>query len=184
MREMYGKEYFDIRDVTIDKSEWSDILLFIKGKFILEVGCGTGKLLEFLMKKGYVVMGCDISKYAANIAKKKGLRVDICNAENLPYPDKCFDTVISQHLLEHVPNDVKALKEMVRVALYRVICLVPGHQTNDKTHVRDHYTLQMILYLIERVKREIKNLTFVVLPDSHSLKYPNDWDWIIIVDKI
>jgi SAM-dependent methyltransferase len=37
------------------------------------------------------------------------------DATALPFPDDCFDKVITSEVLEHIPNDVAALSELVRV---------------------------------------------------------------------
>jgi SAM-dependent methyltransferase len=37
------------------------------------------------------------------------------NVLNIPYDDKYFDLVICNHLLEHIPNDTDAMKELFRV---------------------------------------------------------------------
>jgi ubiquinone/menaquinone biosynthesis C-methylase UbiE len=34
---------------------------------------------------------------------------------NIPIDDDTYDTVICNHVLEHIPNDIKALKELFRV---------------------------------------------------------------------
>jgi SAM-dependent methyltransferase len=38
-----------------------------------------------------------------------------CDVQNLPFEDNSYSTVICNHVLEHVPNDNKALKEILRV---------------------------------------------------------------------
>lgn len=40
------------------------------------------------------------------------VKADICN---LPFADNCFDVILCNHVLEHIPNDTKALKELYRV---------------------------------------------------------------------
>lgn len=44
------------------------------------------------------------------------VKADICN---LPFKDNEFDFIICNHVLEHIPNDTKAMQEIYRV-------LVPG----------------------------------------------------------
>lgn len=184
MSSVYDENYFLHRDRNIDKSEWRDIEKYIIGRTVLEVGCGTGQLVEYLTSRGFVAEGCDISEYAVSKARERGLNVINCNAEKLPYSSNSFDTVVSQHLLEHCPSDVDALLEMIRVARFRVINVLPGHWSDDPTHIRNHYTLEMILKLINNIKKRIEGLTFIILPDSHSLSHPHDWDWLLIVDLI
>ena len=40
------------------------------------------------------------------------VKADICN---LPFEDNCYDFILCNHVLEHIPNDTKAMKELYRV---------------------------------------------------------------------
>lgn len=40
------------------------------------------------------------------------VKADICN---LPFPDNAFDVILCNHVLEHIPNDTKAMHELYRV---------------------------------------------------------------------
>lgn len=40
------------------------------------------------------------------------VKADICN---LPFEDNSFDIILCNHVLEHIPNDIKAIKELYRV---------------------------------------------------------------------
>ncbi|MDF0708135.1 class I SAM-dependent methyltransferase [Flagellimonas okinawensis] len=40
------------------------------------------------------------------------VKADICN---LPFPDDSFDVILCNHVLEHIPDDTKAMKELFRV---------------------------------------------------------------------
>ena len=40
------------------------------------------------------------------------VKVDICD---LPFEDESFDVILCNHVLEHIPNDEKALKELYRI---------------------------------------------------------------------
>ena len=40
------------------------------------------------------------------------VKADICN---LPFEDNTFDVILCNHVLEHIPNDTKAMKELYRV---------------------------------------------------------------------
>ena len=57
----------------------------------------------------------------------------------MPYPDNHFDTILSHEVLEHVQDDRKSIKEMVRVLKPggRVIIFVPNRWYPFETH--GHY---------------------------------------------
>ncbi|QLG44332.1 class I SAM-dependent methyltransferase [Costertonia aggregata] len=40
------------------------------------------------------------------------VKADICN---LPFPDNSFDVILCNHVLEHIPNDQEAMREMYRI---------------------------------------------------------------------
>lgn len=40
------------------------------------------------------------------------VKADICH---LPFPDNTFDVILCNHVLEHIPNDTKAMQELFRV---------------------------------------------------------------------
>ncbi len=89
-----------------------------KGK-ILDIGCGNGRDSIFLAKKGYSVIGIDITPKAIILAKKnknkvKNLKFIVADAEKLPFKDESFDGVYSIGVF-HCTNLNKSLKEAVRV---------------------------------------------------------------------
>lgn len=91
-----------------------------QGDKILDIGCGKGFQLYELTQllPGVEVYGIDISAYAiANAKEEVKDRLQIANANHLPFPDKHFDLVFSLNTLHNLHNyDLdKALREMERV---------------------------------------------------------------------
>jgi ubiquinone/menaquinone biosynthesis C-methylase UbiE len=86
---------------------------------VLEVGCGQGHLTRALADQGVDIIGIDANPNASEIAGH-GL-VKYMKAEALEFEDGSFDTVISVHALEHIPDLDGALSEIARV-------LKPGGQ--------------------------------------------------------
>jgi len=117
----YSKKYFLERD-HLDVLIAEPIRLLMKDKQlkkVLDVGCGTGKLVEFLTKSGFETFGCDPSNRAINIARtinKKGC-IKKSSASKLPYKDKTFDLVTSISVIEHLAQKETRmfLKETKRV---------------------------------------------------------------------
>lgn len=90
------------------------------GDKILDIGCGKGFQLYELTQllPGVEVYGIDISAYAIENAKEEVKdRLQVGNANHLPFPDKHFDLVFSINTLHNLHNyDLdKALREMERV---------------------------------------------------------------------
>lgn len=89
----------------------------------LDVACGTGYLAIGLAAGGMAdeVDACDLSmemlrRTRANAAiAGAGVRLALCDAERLPYPDGTFDLVVARGALHHVPDPLAGMREMRRV---------------------------------------------------------------------
>ena len=88
---------------------------------VLEVGCGRGFYVKTLKEvwPGLQVTGVDLNpKYLEQAKEFKGdLRVElrVADATDLPFADDTFDRIIASEVLEHIPNDEKAISEIFRV---------------------------------------------------------------------
>lgn len=102
------------------------------GGVIADLGCSTGYLLEDLRAAypGARLVGVDL--VAPGLSKAHGLlpdawllRADVCA---LPIEDAALDAVVSANLLEHVPDDERALRELRRVLRpgSRAVIVVPA----------------------------------------------------------
>jgi ubiquinone/menaquinone biosynthesis C-methylase UbiE len=93
-----------------------------KTSAILDVGCGPGILAAALAPHAREVMAFDLTPEMLAKARKRcggagllNVRVALGRAEELPFPDGCFDAVVSRVTLHHVPDPQRALGEMARV---------------------------------------------------------------------
>lgn len=66
---------------------------------------------------------------------------DIVNMEEIPYGDNKFDIIYNSHVLEHVPDDIRAMSELYRVLKDDGICitLIPYYKSLDKTFENPEY---------------------------------------------
>ena len=95
----------------------------IDGMNILEVGSGHGTLSIELARRGANVVGIEPCEPWRNIGNLRatdselGKSIEFIDgdAQELPFPDKCFDIVISRQVLEHVKLPRIAIGEMARV---------------------------------------------------------------------
>ena len=86
-----------------------------RGGRLLEVGCGTGLVLERLKHDFDDVVGIDLSEGMLERARARGLCVQQARAEALPFEDESFDMICSFKVLAHVQEMRNAAMEMVRV---------------------------------------------------------------------
>ena len=111
------------------------------GDKILDIGCGKGFLLFDFTKvvPGIEVTGIDISEYAIDNSKEEVKdRLQVCNATELPFPDKSFDLVYSLNTLHnlHCFDLDKALREMQRVAKQnKYLCVESYRDENEKANL-------------------------------------------------
>lgn len=97
----------------------------LRGKRILDFGCGWGTDLIFCLKKGYDAFGIDISWEKAkfhtlrvqrrNYPKFWIERFILSQGENLPFKSESFDLVYSNQVIEHVKDPEKCISEIFRV---------------------------------------------------------------------
>ena len=85
------------------------------GGRVLEVGCGSGKMLKVMKDLDWCVEGVDFDPVAVENAKSKGLNVRLGNLEAQEYPESHFDANIMSHLIEHVYKPLQLVKECYRI---------------------------------------------------------------------
>ena len=98
---------------------------------VLDVGAGTGKILEELKSLGWEVMGVDGEEEAAEWSARRGIHVKQTDlTKPLPFDSDTFDLVLALDILEHVSDDSALLSEMRRVVKPegRVMVSVPAYQ--------------------------------------------------------
>jgi ubiquinone/menaquinone biosynthesis C-methylase UbiE len=111
----YERERHRGYHALLDELELDAVEPFVRGRDVLEVGCGTGLILEKLARFARRAEGVDLSPGMLEHAKRRGLEVREGSATELPYPDASFDVAVSFKVLAHVPDIERALSEMARV---------------------------------------------------------------------
>lgn len=100
---------------------------------ILEVGCAEGAIIGELEPKGHFLVGVDISLDRLKAGEPPTIYVNGL-AEELPFRDKSFDTVLLPEIVEHVPDPSRVIAEGIRVARRDLIFTVPV-DFYDPTHL-------------------------------------------------
>lgn len=81
---------------------------------ILDAGCGAGGTLEYLARYGSV-QGVDVSPQMVEYCQKRGMSVSCTSLSELPFRNDNFDMVFCLDVLEHIPHEKPALRELIRV---------------------------------------------------------------------
>lgn len=99
----------------------SNALGDLHGKLGLDIGCGGGHKSILITKGIGILIVTDISANAVKRTIKKAKERNIslegvrCNGELLPFKNNTFDYIISNDVIEHVPNDKHLLAEAGKV---------------------------------------------------------------------
>lgn len=135
---------------------------------LLDVGCGTGIVLEHLEPYGPAT-GLDFSSTALEFCRKRGAtRLVRGQGEHLPFADDSFDVVTAFGVVEHIDDDRGALAEWCRVLKpggHLVLLtssyqwLWSGHDVSNH-HVR-RYLLRHVRELVEGVGLRAERMSYV-----------------------
>lgn len=111
--------------LTVDFSK----LELPNGSWVLDAGCGSGRHLSRAFRfRDVHVVGIDMSKKDAGSANRTldsmiheaedggGIKlVSVSDITRLPFKDESFDVVICSEVLEHIPDHLRAVNELLRV---------------------------------------------------------------------
>ena len=86
------------------------------GGKLLDVGCGTGDFLDIARRAGFQVTGVEFAGPAAEYARdQRGLDVRLGTLREANLPEATYDAVTLWHVLEHVPDPVTTLQDVLRM---------------------------------------------------------------------
>ena len=100
--------------------------LINKNSQVLDVGCGDGILMEYLIKEKKVnIRGIEISKAKVQNCIAKGLTIIEGNAEDdlKQFPEKSFDYVILSQTLQAFLNPEKVIDELLRIGKQAIVTI-------------------------------------------------------------
>src|SRR5262245_60313428 len=92
-----------------------------RGKRVLEVGVGAGTDFVQWVRAGADATGVDLTEQGIALARERlqleGLtaRLQVADAEKLPFETGVFDIVYSYGVVHHTPNTIRAIQEIHRV---------------------------------------------------------------------
>lgn len=130
---MYDSEYYTniveglaVRSVRMIAES---ILFDFKPSTVVDVGCGTGALLEILQQRGCVSLGLEYSEAALKHCRARGLNVIKFNLEkDILKDDLTFDVAISREVAEHLPEKIA---DRYVDLLKRLSYLLPRRQARE-----------------------------------------------------
>ncbi len=105
----------------------------VKGKRILDFGCGSGELSLFMAKhKVSSIYGTDVVEKSIQIAENKAMKEELLvklvfqhgQYDKIVFPDNSFDLILCFDVLEHIMQIEEILSEWKRVLVKRGKVLV------------------------------------------------------------
>jgi 2-polyprenyl-6-hydroxyphenyl methylase/3-demethylubiquinone-9 3-methyltransferase len=116
-------EFKPLHQINPLRLDWIDGLATLRGKNIVDVGCGGGILSESMAKLGAVVKGIDLAEKPLKVAQlhglESGVKVDYeaISAEDLAArAGSQFDVVTCMEMLEHVPDPAATIAACSQLA--------------------------------------------------------------------
>ncbi|HET7773656.1 MAG TPA: bifunctional 2-polyprenyl-6-hydroxyphenol methylase/3-demethylubiquinol 3-O-methyltransferase UbiG [Burkholderiaceae bacterium] len=118
-----GSEFKPLHVINPVRLRWIDSVAALRGKRVLDVGCGGGILAESMAQQGAEVTGIDMAEKALGVARlhslESGVKVDyrLTSAEALAAETpETFDVVTCMEMLEHVPDPASVVAAVSRLA--------------------------------------------------------------------
>lgn len=174
----YNQKYFKDRDLL--DLHLAEAIKFLMNKHklrsVLDVGCGTGRLVNYLNDQGFQSIGIDPSKQAITLARKENKQsiLQQASATNLPFKKNSFDIITSISVIEHLPKkaEKKFISEIKRILKSKgiIFLVTPNFSApwryiqgnrwfgySDPTH-RHFYTRKELSFLL--TQQNFHNITF------------------------
>lgn len=157
---------------------WHDIFeRHAPGLKMLECGCGSGKISQYMAKHGYQCTLLDYSEQAIQLAKFSfsSLSLDgtffVGDMSQLCFRDGQFDIVFSGGVLEFFPDVQRPINEMVRV-------LKPGGIFSANM-VPKKFSIQTIADIEQTLALSIRNLTRGRLKEAFKMVHSIPTDYCV-----
>jgi ArsR family transcriptional regulator len=141
---------------------------------LLDIGTGTGRLLEVLAPKVERAIGVDQSREMLALARANLARAGIDNAEirqgdmyALPFEADSFDVVTIHHVLHYAEDPAAALGEAARVVRPGGLVLVVDFQPHDLVELKREHAHVHLGFADNQVQGWLRSAGLVPLDPLH-----------------
>ena len=105
-------EFKPLHQINPLRLDWIDQLASIKGKRVVDVGCGGGILAESMARRGANVLGIDLADKPLKVAQLHAMEAGVANLDYRSVAVEAlaseqagqFDVVTCMEMMEHVPD--------------------------------------------------------------------------------
>jgi SAM-dependent methyltransferase len=151
----------------------------MRGKLVLDVGCGTGRFMEVASDLGAEVIGVDLS-YAVdaaytNMGRRRGVHIVQADLFKMPFRPATFDVAYSIGVLHHTPNTRDAFQRLPHlvkpagiIAIWVYVWAGEYSRRLDRVRSLTVHLPKLLLY----------GLCWVFVPLLHSLRWVPILRWV------
>ena len=168
------------------------ISLFNPGDKILDVGCGSGLKTEYLIKRGLVVKGIDLSDEMIKYARRNVPKAEfaVMDMEDLDDLNEVFDGIYAQAVILHlekvkVPSLFEKFKRRIKHGGYLYIAVKQARENSPEEEIvteNDYgyeYTRFFSYYKPEEIEKYFTDANFEIIHKSVNLTGKTNWIQVI-----
>ena len=169
-----------------------------RGTKFIDVGAGAGRHSYEALRRGANVTSYDLDEVElkgvedmfgameleGEVPPGGSAKIEVGDILDIPHPDGSFDVVLASEILEHVPEDVQAISELVRILAPggTLAVTVPAWfpewvcwQLSDEYHANEGGHIRIYKESELRAKLEDAGLEFQYKHHAHALHSPFWW---------
>ena len=150
-------EFKPLHDINPLRLDYIDQMAGLKGKRVLDVGCGGGILSEAMAAAGATVTGIDLGDKPLKVAQlhllESGLTVEYRNITVEALADEQpgqYDVVTCMEMLEHVPDPASVVNACARLVKPGGKCFFSTINRNPKSYLFAILGAEYVLNLLPR----------------------------------
>jgi|YelNatPaOPRAMG01_1025707.scaffolds.fasta_scaffold00833_8 ubiquinone/menaquinone biosynthesis C-methylase UbiE len=168
----YERWFLSPVGMYVDEKE-KDLLInsmrFKRGERVLEIGCGTGRYVQYLTELELDVVGVEpVEEMARKAIQKSAIKKEqiiIGPYENIPVGDNSFENVIFMHSFAFSADKVKVVKEAYRIASKKIgIGFLNKHSLTTIFKVKERK--EVYKDAMPLCDKEIRNIIEIALGDK------------------
>lgn len=152
-----NSEFKPLHDINPLRLDYIDRVANLRGKKVLDVGCGGGLLSEAMAQRGATVTGIDMGDKPLKVAQLHLLesKLDVeyrkVEVEQLAGDQPCqYDVVTCMEMLEHVPDPASAVKACASLLAPGGWCFFSTINRNPKAYLFAIVGAEYVLKLLPR----------------------------------
>jgi 2-polyprenyl-3-methyl-5-hydroxy-6-metoxy-1,4-benzoquinol methylase len=159
--ESFGLEWLRFRNTQLDSVTGTSIsaerlerclgfpLSALKGKRVLEIGCGSGRFTEVLLAHGATVCSLDLSEAVeaayANVGHDARCLIVQADAVHAPFATDAFDVVLCLGVVQHTQRPEETLRAITRHAKRGGLVVVDNYAWTARRVLALRYPLRFII---------------------------------------